>query len=229
MATAKFGNIIVDMRGKINGNVYSKNKSGNYVRTRVKPSNPKSSAQMEVRESFTELSQAWRALSATERQSWLTGVENFKRINRVADAINLSGNSLFVSLNKNLADVGVAQIDVCPAPAEVAAISVSTAVADNSSQSLVITLGAAVPANTAVKVFASATVSAGVNSIGSKLRQIAVADAAAGPGLTLTSDYLAKFGNIGAAGSKIFYKLVPVNKTTGQAGAEVSGSTIIVA
>lgn len=229
MASAKYGNIIVDMRGKINGNVYAKNKGGAYVRTRVKPSNPQSTAQSSVRAFFTALSQAWKALTDVQRASWNQGAINFQRVNRVGDRHVLNGNSLFVSLNKNLADVGIAQINECPAPASVDSVEVSTAVADNSSQSVVITLTGAIPANTSLKVFCSQTVSAGVNSIGSKLRQIKSYAAAGGPALTLTTEYLAKFGTVGATGSKIYYKLVPVNETTGQEGAAIKGVMTIQA
>ena len=227
MASAKYGNIIVDMRGKINGNVYSKNKGGAYVRVRVKPSNPRSAAQSAVRASFTTNAQAWRALTANEIQSWLQGAINFQRSNRVGDKHVLSGNALYQSLNKNLSDVGIAPISTCPAPADVSPVAVDTAVASTGAQTLVITLSGAVPANTSIKVFASETTSAGVNSVGTKLRQIASFPAAHAAALTLTTAYLAKFGSIGAVGSKIFYKIVPVNETTGQAGAAVSDQIII--
>lgn len=229
MASAKFGNIIVDMRGKINGNVYSKNKGGAYVRTRVKPSNPRSTFQTAVRATLTAFSQAWKALTATQIAGWNQGAINFPKSNRVGDRHIINGNSLYVSLNKNLADVGLSGISDCPAPASVDTVAVSTAVADNSSQSLVITLGGAIPANTSIKVFTSGTVSAGVNSIGTKLRQVSSFNTGHAAALTLTTAYLARFGSIGAAGSKIFYKIVPVNETTGQAGAAISGEIIIQA
>jgi hypothetical protein len=227
MASIKLGNIVVDMRGKINGNVYSKNKGGAYSRVRVKPSNPRSSFQSAVRASFTTNSQAWRALTDAQRQSWIQGVTNFVRKNRVGDAHNLSGNSLYQSLNKNLSDVGIAPISTCPAPADVTPVAVSTAVAANGAQTLVITLGGAVPTGTSIKVFVSETVSAGVSSIGTKLRQLTSFPAAHAAALTLTTPYLARFGTIGAVGSKIFYKIVPVNAVTGQAGAAISGTIVI--
>ena len=227
MASIKFGNVVVDMRGKISGNVYAKNKGGAYSRVRVKPANPKSTAQSAVRASFTTLSQGWRALTATQMQSWIQAVGNFSRKNRLGDAHNLSGNSLYVSLNKNLADVGIAPISVAPAPADVTSVAVTTAVASTGAQTLVITLTGAVPDNTSIKVFTSETVSAGVASIGSKNRQIASFPAAHAAALTLTTPYLAKFGSIGAVGSKIFYKIVPVNATTGQAGAAITGTIVI--
>lgn len=229
MASVKYGNFIVDARGKINGNVYSKNKSGAYARVRVKPTNPQSSFQSAVRAAFTSNSQGWRALTANERQSWLLGVTNYLRTNRIADKITLSGNSLFVSLNKNLSDVGLPPIDVCPAPADVTPVAVLTAVADNSAQTLIITLTGAVPANTSLKVFVSETVSAGVNSIGTKLRQLTFASSGDVAALTLTTAYLARFGAIGAVGSKIFYKIVPVNETTGQIGAAIADVITVVA
>jgi hypothetical protein len=229
MAKIKFGNIVVDMRGKISGNVYSKNKGGAYSRVRVVPSNPKSVAQSAVRAIFTILSQAWRGLTSTQRLSWNQGVGNFARKNSLGDSHNLSGNALFVSLNKNLADVSIAQNDECPAPQAVESVTVATAVADESSQSLIVTLTGAVPANTSLKVMASPTVSAGVNSIGTKMRQIGSFAAAHAAGLTLTTTYLAKFGVIGAAGSKIFVELVPVNETTGQVGAAIRSEIVITA
>ncbi len=229
MASIKFGNIVVDMKGKINGNVYSKNKGGAYSRVRVIPANPKSVDQMAVRASFTGFSQAWRGLTQPQRDSWNQSVGNFPRTNRIGDKHNLSGNALYNSLNRNLFDVGIAAIATAPTPASVTPVAVLTAVSDNSSNSVVITLTGAVPANTSIKVFASPTLSAGVNSVGTKLRQIASYPAATAAALTLTTDYIAKFGAVGAVGSKIFYSIVPVNATTGQAGAAITGTMIIAA
>lgn len=229
MASIKMGNIVVDMRGKISGNVYSRNKGGAYSRVRVVPSNPNSSFQAAVRANFTTNSQAWRGLTDAQRTSWRQAVGNFPRINRVGDAHNLSGNALYQSLNKNLADVGLAAISSAPAPESVTAVAVSSAVADTTAQTLVITLTGAVPSNTSLKIFVTDTLSAGVESPGTKLRQIASAGNGDVAALTLTTPYLAKFGAIGAAGSKIFYKIVPVNETTGQLGAQISAAIDITA
>lgn len=229
MASIKFGNIIVDMKGKISGNVYAKNKGGAYSRVRVIPANPRSVDQMAVRASFTGFSQAWRGLTQVQRDSWNQSVGNFPRTNRIGDKHNLSGNALYNSLNRNLFDVGIAPIAVAPTPDSVDTVAVSTAVADNSSQTLVVTLSGAVPANTSIKVFASETLSAGVNSVGTKLRQINSYPAATAAALSLTASYIAKFGAIGAVGSKIFFKITPVNETTGQAGADITGTIVIVA
>ena len=46
---AKFGSFIVDGRGKVNGHVISKNRAGSYIRTKVTPVNPRSTAQLTQR------------------------------------------------------------------------------------------------------------------------------------------------------------------------------------
>jgi hypothetical protein len=228
MASIKFGNVVVDMKGKVSGNVYAKNKGGAYSRVRVIPANPKSVDQEAVRANFTALSQAWRGLTQTQRDSWYQASINFPRKNRIGDVHNLSGNALYNALNRNLFDVGLSAIATAPTPASVGTVSIASVVADNSAQTLVITLDAVVPAGTRLKIFASATLSAGINSVGTKLRQIDTAAVGAGVALTETTAYLAKFGAIGAVGSKIFISLVPVNTTTGQAGATITATTVIV-
>lgn len=229
MASIKFGNFVVDARGKINGNVYSKNKGGAYARVRVKPSNPRSSFQSAVRAILTAFSQGWKALTPTQIAGWNQAAINFPKSNRVGDRHIINGNSLYVSLNKNLADVGQSPLTDAPSPESVESMVVDSLVADNSSQSLTLTFTGVVPANTALKVFFSGTVSAGVNSIGTKLRQVLYLPPAAAAIQVVTVPYIARFGAIGAVGSKIFYKVVPVNTLTGQAGAAISGQTTIVA
>jgi len=227
MASAKFGNIIVDMRGKINGNVYSKNKGGAYVRVRVKPSNPRTSFQVGVRSILTSLSQGWKSLTATEIAGWNAAAIQFPKSNRVGDKHVINGNSLYVALNKNLADVGISAISTPPVPTSVATVAVTTATASAGGDTITLTLTGAVPTATSLKLFMSPAVSAGVSSIGTKMRQIASYAAAHAAALAPTSAYTARLGNVGAAGEKIFYKIVPVSTVNGQAGAPTSGVIVI--
>jgi len=229
MARIKFGNVVVDMRGKISGNVYSKNRGGAYSRVRVIPTNPQSSAQNAVRAVFTALSQAWQGLTATQREGWSQATVNFPVSNSLGDTHTLSGNALYVSLNKNLDDVNIAAIDDAPIRVVATPLDIPSIVADESAQILVATFAGTIPADIAVKVFASATTSAGVSSIGSKMRQIAVLDAGSTATPSLTAAYLAKFGTIGAVGGKIFLKFVPVAIANGQLGSTIRTSTVIVA
>ena len=98
----KFGSIVVDGSGKLGGHIYAKNRGGNYVRTKVTPTNPQTIYQMQVRGLFGNLSSQWRSLTEMQRTSW----ENYAGNNEVTDAFGdkrrLAGNAMFVSINTNL-------------------------------------------------------------------------------------------------------------------------------
>ena len=44
MAKIKFGMMMTDASGKLGGQVFSKNRGGSYVRTKVTPTNPQTAA-----------------------------------------------------------------------------------------------------------------------------------------------------------------------------------------
>ena len=66
----------LDASGKLAGAlVFSKWKGRAYVRSLVKPANPKSGGQVGVRAAFKFLSQEWAGLTAGEQASWETPAE----------------------------------------------------------------------------------------------------------------------------------------------------------
>lgn len=69
---AKLGGFlqVADIRGKLGGNVFSKGRSGSTLRVRVKPRNPRSSAQSAVRALVTAGSRAAKALSSMLLAEW---------------------------------------------------------------------------------------------------------------------------------------------------------------
>lgn len=67
----------LDASGSLAGvMVYSKWKGRNYVRTLVKPSNPKSGGQVGVRSMFKFLAQIWAGLTAGNQATWATRAED---------------------------------------------------------------------------------------------------------------------------------------------------------
>lgn len=64
MARIFLSPLIVDIRAKQKDTVFSKWKGINYIRSRVVPANPQSTAQTEVRDALTHLVDAWPLLNA---------------------------------------------------------------------------------------------------------------------------------------------------------------------
>jgi len=225
----KFGAIVVDGRGKIGGHVASKNRGGAYLRTKVTPSNAQTSFQNAVRATFTGLSQGWRALTQAQRDAWNAAVANFQRTDIFGDLKSPSGLNLYQRLNNNLISIGVAALTDPPLPSEVGAVVISSATNAVGLATMTIIFNGPVPAGTSVKVFATAPMSAGKSFVKSEFRQIDVMAAAEATPFNIKAAYLAKFGTQGEIGQKVFFKLLPINAVTGQAGAASSTSVISVA
>jgi hypothetical protein len=191
--------------------------------------NPQSSAQLTARNRFTTYSQGWRGLTESQRQQWLAAVSDFQRTNVFGQTMTPSGSNLYQLLNNNLVNIGEAAISVPPLPAAVGSFVPTSLTAEDSTVAASLSLVASgnVPANTAIKVFATSPQSAGRSFVKSQYRQISVLAAAATTPFDLVTAYEAKFGSTGTAGQKIFIKCVAVNATTGQEGTPSEVSAIV--
>lgn len=227
----KFGAIIVDGRGKIGGHVASKNRAGSYLRTKVTPVNPNTSAQATVRNRLSGISSAWRDLTAAQRSAWNAAVEDFAKTDIFGDLRNPTGFNLYQRLNNNLLNIGEAVITVPPAPVAVDSFTSMSIAAEDATvaESLEITYAAAIAADHKVKVFATAPLSAGVSFVKSEYRQIDVIVTADASPFDITAEYVAKFGSTGEVGQKIFVKMVQVETASGIEGSAISASTLVVA
>jgi hypothetical protein len=222
---AKFGSFIVDGRGKVNGHVISKNRAGSYIRTKVTPVNPRSTAQLTQRARLQGQSVAWRGLTATQRQSWIAGVKNFQRTNIFGDLKTPSGFNLYQRLNNNLLKAGQAAIVSAPAPANVATVNIGVLTATVAGGVISLALSGAVPAATTVVFRATPPLSAGISFVKSQLRVITTFAAASASPLVATAAYAAKYGAF-VAGQKIFVSIEFVNNVTGQNSVQQITSAI---
>lgn len=219
---AKFGAIVTEGSGKINGFVASRNRAGAYFRTKVTPVNPQSTAQLLVRNRLGSLSQDWRGLTDAERAAWNGVVSSFAKTDVFGDLKNPTGFNLYQRLNNNLLTIGEAAIDVPPVPSAVAEVSLVSITAAAGAGTIAVVLSAAVPATSAVKVFATAPQSPGVSFVKSEYRLITILAGATATPVALGTAYVTKFGSW-AVGQKLFFKFVFVDDTTGIESLPVQG------
>jgi hypothetical protein len=222
---AKFGSFIVDGRGKVNGHVVSKNRAGSYIRTKVTPVNPRSASQLTQRSRLQGQSVGWRALTAAQRNSWISAVKNYQRTNIFGDLKTPSGFNLYQRLNNNLLKAGQAAILTAPAPGSVLSVNIGALTATVAGGVISLVISAAVPAGTTVVFRATPPLSAGINFVKSQLRVITTFAAASASPLVATAAYAAKFGAF-IAGQKIFVSIEFVNNTTGQNSVQQITSAI---
>lgn len=221
---AKFGAIVVDGRGKIGGHVASKNKAGSYFRTKTTPTNPNTSSQLNVRSSFSSLSQGWRGLTQAQRDSWNSGAPNFPYTDIFGDTKILSGFGLYMQLNGNLANVGAPLLTNCPTPTSV--LSLGTFVVQNDAGDLTIDqTPATVPAGYSQVILATQGLSAGRAFSKSYARQIHYYAPAAAVA-SITNFYTEKFGTVPSLSENTYISAFLVNLSSGQVSQMIT--TLVV-
>lgn len=233
MALIKLTAIVDNISGKLNGTVFAKNKGGNYMRSKSKPSNPKTAAQMAVRAQFGTISAAWKNLTEGARSAWRESASNFPYINRLGDSKILSGFALHQKLNTNLDLIGEDMLTFPPEPQSPVNFTGITVTAAYDSNTEVNTLKIVAPqavleSNSKTLIYATPPLSAGVENFENKLRLIGINQSS---GFDATYDantlYEAVFGEL-PVDAKVGIKLQNISSVSGMTAAPVYGTAIKV-
>lgn len=229
MAKVKFGIGPADMRGKINGSVFARNRGGAYVRTKVTPLNPQSVRQVAARNLLTSLAQSFRSLTQEQITAWNEAVTQWQTTDVFGDLVSPTGLALYVRLNSNISNAGGSLLTSPPAPTGAAALTELSLVADVSGTQFDITFApAAVPANHTMFIESTAMLSPGINNANSRFRFIGVAGAAEASPFDAYAFQTAKFGSL-VAGQKAYVRCKFINKNTGEVSLALKASAIVTA
>ena len=183
------------------GLTYSRNRYGQYVRSRATPVNPNSTAQGQVRARLSANAAAWRALTALQRAGWASLGSQMSRADALGQSYTLNGFQAYVSVNNNQTAAGNAVLDDAPALVTPEAIVTCTPSATAATLSVAYTV-TPLPAGARLFVFASQQRSAG-RAYEGDLRLVHVSAAAAASPANIFSAYEARFG-VPVVGNRIF-------------------------
>lgn len=224
----KFGAIVVAGSGKLGGHVFTKNRAGAAMRTKVTPSNPRTTYQSTSRAYLTTIAKSWAGLTEAQRQQWNSASTSFKKTNIFGDGVTPSGFNLYQKLNNNLLNIGQSVLTVPPSPAAVVGISALSVTAVHAGAlTITYTTDSNAGATQYLEVWATESINAGKSFIKNKYRKIGSIVSTTVSPYVATVLYTAKFGAVGAAGKKIFIEIKGVNGTTGQAGTGYQAMAII--
>lgn len=193
MAKIKFGMMMTDARGKLGGQVFSKNKAGAYVRTKVTPTNPQTAAQAAARALFGSISAGWSALSDSVRAAWNEAVNEWATTDIFGDLKNPTGKELYQRLNNQAQSAGLAAVTTVPSKAEMPDDIVSAAVIAIGTTSITLT-GANADASTQVVLEGTAQLTAGTKYVKNRLRQLYAVAGNSYVAADAYAAYIAKFG-----------------------------------
>lgn len=229
MAKVKFTAVVADMRNKLNGSVFSRNRGGAYVRTKVTPLNPQTSAQVGARSLLTSLAQSFRSLTQEQITAWNNATSQWAGTDVFGDVVNPTGLALYVRLNANISNGGGTSISTPPSPVGASALETLTlSAAVTGSEFDVAFVPSTVPANHTMYVESTQMLSPGISNANSRFRFIATVAAAAASPADLYAAQTSKFGAL-VAGQKVFVRAKFINKLTGELSLALKASDIVAA
>lgn len=225
MAKIQFGDIVTDMRGKSGGHVYARNRYGAFKRTKVTPTNPQTSYQMQQRQYFGSNSQSWRGLDEDQRAAWIALAPSLPVQDVFGNSRVLTGQALFIRLNTNLALTNSDLIQDAPTPVALPTISGLTLsiTAEGAYNVTVGTIGDT--SDVKALLFATPPVSPGVSSVKNKYRLLTIFTTFNST-VDVASVYNLRFVAL-TEGEKVFFRAYLVNTVTGQSGTAVSNVAIV--
>jgi hypothetical protein len=167
MALVTYGPIVSNARKKIAGVVATKGHAGNFLRTKVAPIQPRTTAQRNVRANFTALAKMWQTIGATAIAAFNALAATTKKKDRLGNAVTPTGMQLFMSLNRALQQINATAYPLTTPPPNLVATSPGTLVADTV-PACTLVLGAVTISGTNA-VYAVTAVTGGPPIVGSSL------------------------------------------------------------
>jgi len=214
----------VPRSGSYQGITSSRNRYGQYVRTRAMPIQPRTDAQLFVRSALAALASGWRALTEAQRLAWNAYAGTVSRTDSLGQTVFQTGAQAYVGTGLNAVYAGKPETDVPPAGVPPDPIAEFVLLLDLSS-GFKATVVADPTVTNPFLVFASPPTSAGVTFQGD-LRYLETTE---GPLTTnildFTASYEAKYG-VAPLGSRIFVKLVGWKNNQVTLGTTVSGLVV---
>lgn len=187
--------------GSYQGMTASRNRFGQYMRTRAAPVQPRTTFQLNQRARMVTNAANWRTLTNAQRYAWATLGASISRTDALGQTYTLNGFMAFCSVNNNKLDAGDAAITDPTGvltPADLTTVTVTLTAAAFS----VAYTATPLAAGTRIFAWVSPQKSAGITFNGD-YRLLSVSAAAAASPLVLTALYTARFG-IPVVGQRIF-------------------------
>lgn len=242
MASIRYGAGIVDARGSISGQTFSRNANGAYIRARIAGTNPGTEEQTQARSRFGSISSAWRSLTKPQADSWIEAAKTTigAYTDRLGQPSQYTGQQLFNKLNNVRALFGDSVLRSAPVAEPFAQVGLDAAVVefdgttgDFEEMNLIVSMGLGETQD--LLIYTSGEVGMGVQRPASAPRIFLGALQGESAGsidvlpLWLARGLEEKKKNGGGDNpppdSRIYFWIVPASAKTGQTDAELVVST----
>lgn len=195
----------VPQSGSVGARTSSRNRSGQYVRQRAIPTQPRTPSQVAARASLSDISASWRGLTDAERAAWNAFGQSFTVTNSLGSTINLTGAQCYTKVNTVNVLNGDAVVTIPPSLPAFDPVTVTGITVNGTSAAFTVD-GTNPASGTDFMVFASPALSAGV-SFNGRYSWIQTSSTFTSGHMSILAGYTAKFG-APITGKKYFVKIV---------------------
>ena len=195
----------IPQSGKRGLNVSQAGQFGQISRTLAIPANPRTAAQMTVRDNLSRVAAKWRALTETQRVEWMEAATAVKSTSRLGQNGALSGFQLFTKINCTLAQFGQARVDTPPLRPQFPDLAPQNLVITNTAGVVALKLTCPTSPGTNTVVRGSKPVSQGIE-VCKDFRVLGACPAPAQGSADITSLYTARYG-VPKAGTKVYVQI----------------------
>lgn len=204
----------------------SRNRFGQYTRSRVSPVQPRTPAQVQVRGYLAELSAGWSQLTDAQRSAWNNWAAGSPRTDSLGQTVYQTGLQAFVGVNIYHKLRG-GDITQDPPTAGTPATPVLAAPVINDTPLFTVEMLFTLPDDNYLAVYASPPVSPGI-TFNRDFRYLGMFDkpSPSGP-VVLTSAYVAKFGSL-PLGKKVFLRAMVFDSIGSRISAECVVAGVVV-
>lgn len=194
--------------GSQQGTTWSRNRFGQYQRSRATPVNPNSTQQGVVRARMSANAASWRALTAAQRAGWAGLGLSMTRTDSLGQTYTFNGFMAYCSINNNNVAAGNAVVSDAPALVTPSALLTATITLTAAALSIAYTT-TPLSAGSRLFSFNGPQRSAG-RAYEGDYRLLAVSAAAAASPANLYAAFVAKWG-VPIVGNRVFFSLQVYN------------------
>jgi hypothetical protein len=195
----------IPQSGKRGLNVSQAGQFGQISRTLAIPANPRTAAQMTVRDNLSRVAAKWRALTEPQRVEWMEAATAVKSTSRLGQNGALSGFQLFTKINCTLAQFGQEQVDTPPLRPQFADLAVQGLVITNTGGVIALALTCPTDPGENTIVRGSKSVSQGIE-VCKDFRILGTCPAPVDNAADITGLYTARYG-VPKAGTKVYVQV----------------------
>lgn len=231
MALALLGGGIVDIRGSVSGNTFSRCKYGTTSRGKTSPIQPRTLHQRNTRGLLSLVSNRWsQVLSEAERSQWNAFALTQPQTNRFGQTAYLSGQQWHNKLNFTANALTGSNFIATPPPSgtypPLVALSITAGSAAGGTMSITYA-GTPLVGTPYVMIYVTQCLPAGTSYVSSKLKLIG-AQASLDGAHSIISLWKARYGNYAPiAGMKVFALVKEANNDDGTSSVPLIASTIV--